>query len=132
MPRPPSSPLQRYGYAIALIVVATAARQALGPALGERQPFATFYIAVILSAWYGGLGPSIVAMTLGGLSALFFFLAPMGTFSATWTAEAGTVTVTPLRRLSPADRTAVAEQAGALASFLSDGGSDRVRIAAAP
>ena len=88
MPRPPSSPLQRYSLAIGLIVVATAVRAALGPALGQRQPFATFYIALILSAWYGGLGPSIVAMTLGGLSALFFFLAPMGSFSASEAADA--------------------------------------------
>ncbi|MFC5823537.1 winged helix DNA-binding domain-containing protein [Nonomuraea insulae] len=55
-----------------------------------------------------------------------------GRVSATWTAEAGAVTVTPLRGLSPAERTAVAEQGGALASFLSDGDSDRVRIAAEP
>lgn len=55
-----------------------------------------------------------------------------GRVSATWTAEAGTVTVTPLRGLSPAEHADVAEQGGALASFLSDGDSDRVRIAAVP
>ncbi|WP_281186147.1 hypothetical protein [Micromonospora peucetia] len=40
------------------------------------------------------------------------------------------MTVTPLRRFSRADRTAVAEQGRSLASFLSDDDSDRVRIAA--
>ncbi|MFB6555247.1 winged helix DNA-binding domain-containing protein [Streptomyces sp. NPDC056405] len=53
-----------------------------------------------------------------------------GRVAATWSVEAGTVTATPLRGLSRADRTAVAEEGRALASFLSDGDSDRVRVAA--
>lgn len=53
-----------------------------------------------------------------------------GRVAATWSVDAGTVIVTPLRRLARADRTAVAEQGQALASFLSDEDSDRVRIAA--
>jgi hypothetical protein len=40
--------------------------------------------------------------------------------------------VSPLRRFSRADRTAVAEQGRALASFLSDNDSHRVQIAASP
>ncbi|PZG20843.1 hypothetical protein C1I95_08755 [Micromonospora craterilacus] len=55
-----------------------------------------------------------------------------GRVAATWTVEADTVIVTPLRRFSRADRTAVAEQGQALASFLSDEESDRVRVAASP
>ncbi|MFB4273718.1 winged helix DNA-binding domain-containing protein [Nonomuraea sp. MTCD27] len=55
-----------------------------------------------------------------------------GRVAATWNAEAGTVTVLPLRPFSPADREAVAEQGRALAAFLSDGDGDRVRIAAPP
>jgi len=55
-----------------------------------------------------------------------------GRVAATWTAEEGTVTVTPLRRLSRAERTAVAEQGQELASFLSDNESHRVHVAASP
>ncbi|MFI6263548.1 winged helix DNA-binding domain-containing protein [Micromonospora sp. NPDC051006] len=55
-----------------------------------------------------------------------------GRVAATWTVTAGTVTVTPLRRFTRTDRTAVAEQGQALASFLSDKDSDRVEIAASP
>ncbi|MEU2206268.1 winged helix DNA-binding domain-containing protein [Streptomyces hygroscopicus] len=55
-----------------------------------------------------------------------------GRVSATWTVEAGTVAVTPLGRLSRADRDAVAEEGRELASFLSDGESHRVRVAEAP
>jgi len=53
-----------------------------------------------------------------------------GRVAATWNVEDGTVIVTPLRRFSRADRTAVAEQARALAAFLSGNESHRVRIAA--
>ncbi|MFF3866145.1 winged helix DNA-binding domain-containing protein [Micromonospora sp. NPDC001898] len=51
-----------------------------------------------------------------------------GWVAATWSVEAGTVTVTPLRRFSRAERTAVAEQGRRLASFLSDGESHRARV----
>ena len=44
-----------------------------------------------------------------------------GRVAATWTAEAGTVTVTPLRRFSRAEHTAVAEQGRELASFVGSG-----------
>ncbi|MEV4142745.1 winged helix DNA-binding domain-containing protein [Amycolatopsis sp. NPDC049691] len=53
-----------------------------------------------------------------------------GRVSATWTVEHDTVTVVPLRKLAKAERTAVAEEGSALAAFLSDGESDRVRLAA--
>lgn len=52
-----------------------------------------------------------------------------GRVAATWGVEADTVTVTPLGTLSRADRAAVTEQGSELASFLSDGASDRVRCA---
>ncbi len=55
-----------------------------------------------------------------------------GRVAATWTVESGTVTVTPLRRFTRADRTAVAEEGREVASFLSDGASTRVRVAASP
>ncbi|MGW2199266.1 DNA glycosylase AlkZ-like family protein, partial [Streptosporangium sp. NPDC001682] len=55
-----------------------------------------------------------------------------GRVAATWSVTVGTVIVTPLRRFSRADRTTVAEQGRALASFLSDNDSRRVQIAASP
>ncbi|WP_042170664.1 winged helix DNA-binding domain-containing protein [Streptomyces sp. NBRC 110035] len=51
-----------------------------------------------------------------------------GRAAATWEFEEGTVVVTPLHRLSRVDRAAVAEEGSALASFLSDRDSDRVRV----
>ncbi|MEU3959431.1 winged helix DNA-binding domain-containing protein [Streptomyces buecherae] len=55
-----------------------------------------------------------------------------GRVAATWSVREGTVTVTPLRALSRADRTAVAEQGGALASFLADGEHHGCEIEASP
>jgi hypothetical protein len=55
-----------------------------------------------------------------------------GRVAATWSVEDGTVIVTPLRRFSRADRTAVAEQARALASFLSGDERQRARVNASP
>ncbi|SIM84391.1 winged helix DNA-binding domain-containing protein [Micromonospora cremea] len=55
-----------------------------------------------------------------------------GRVAATWSVAGGTVTVNPLRRLSRADRAAVAEQGRALASFLSDNESHRVEVAPSP
>lgn len=55
-----------------------------------------------------------------------------GRVAATWTVDAATVVVSPLRRFSRADRAAVAEEGRELAAFLSDGGSARVRVAASP
>ena len=52
-----------------------------------------------------------------------------GRVAGTWTVEAGTVTVTPLRGFSRAEHAAVTEEGRALASFLSDDDSDRMRIA---
>ncbi|MFD5625839.1 winged helix DNA-binding domain-containing protein [Streptomyces sp. NPDC127072] len=65
-----------------------------------------------------------------------------GRVAATWSVDAGTVLVTPLRGLSRAERDAVTEEGHGLACFLSDddsgsnnghaGDSDRVRISASP
>ncbi|TPQ23759.1 winged helix DNA-binding domain-containing protein [Streptomyces sporangiiformans] len=55
-----------------------------------------------------------------------------GRVAATWSVTADAVMVTPLRRFSRADRTTVAEQGRALASFLSDNDRHRVQIAASP
>ena len=55
-----------------------------------------------------------------------------GRVAATWTVETDTLLVTPLRRFSRTDRTGVAEEGRAMASFLSGAGSDRVRIEASP
>ncbi|MFH9610869.1 winged helix DNA-binding domain-containing protein [Streptomyces sp. NPDC017448] len=55
-----------------------------------------------------------------------------GRASATWRVARGVVTVEPLRSFSRTDRAAVAEEGREMASFLSDGESDRVRVEPSP
>ncbi|NBH08249.1 crosslink repair DNA glycosylase YcaQ family protein, partial [Amycolatopsis sp. SID8362] len=51
-----------------------------------------------------------------------------GRVSATWTVDDDTVVVRPLRRFAKAERAETTAEGSALAAFLSDGESDRVRI----
>ncbi|MHC1563622.1 winged helix DNA-binding domain-containing protein [Actinomycetospora sp. C-140] len=55
-----------------------------------------------------------------------------GRVAATWAVADDVVTVSPLRRVTRAERTAVAEEGRALAAFLSGGGRPRVTVAASP
>jgi signal transduction histidine kinase/ActR/RegA family two-component response regulator len=55
----------RYLAAVAAIGLATLARWALGEFTGHAYPFATIFLAVVFSAWYGGFGPAILAAALG-------------------------------------------------------------------
>ncbi|MBM7814426.1 winged helix DNA-binding domain-containing protein [Saccharothrix algeriensis] len=55
-----------------------------------------------------------------------------GRVVGTWTATEGTVTVTPLRRFTRAEHTAVAEQGRELASFVSGDDDGRVVVTAVP
>ncbi|MEX2263142.1 MAG: PAS domain S-box protein [Bryobacteraceae bacterium] len=68
-------------YAIALlsVLLATIIRYLIDPYVGERAAFATYYVAVILAAWQGGMGPALVALGLGGFLASYLFVGPIGT-----------------------------------------------------
>src|SRR5437867_11595792 len=54
------SPLRRYGMALAATVLATGASLLLWPLI-DPNAFALFCAAVMVSAWYGGLGPGLLA-----------------------------------------------------------------------
>ena len=77
MPSPARTWFLRYGGAVVAVGLATAARWALDPYMGGRQPLATFYFAIIAAAWLAGLGPSIVAGVLSIVSAVLF-IPPLG------------------------------------------------------
>ena len=67
----------RYLYAAISVVLATILRLLLARFFGYHHPYVTFYIAVLLSAWYGGLGPGLMATVLGVLSGAFV-IQPLG------------------------------------------------------
>ncbi|HWH69792.1 MAG TPA: DUF4118 domain-containing protein [Candidatus Sulfotelmatobacter sp.] len=54
-----------YGLALAATAVAGLGRWALDPLLGETQPFATLYVAILLVTLWLGWRPAILAAALG-------------------------------------------------------------------
>ena len=73
---PVRSTLLRYGGAALAVLLATAARLALDPILGDLFPFATLFLAVLVVAGYAGRGPALLATGLGAAAAARFLLPP--------------------------------------------------------
>ena len=68
----------RYAVAIAAVGLGWFVRQALTPSIGPAAlPFITFFPAVAWAAWYGGLGPGVLAITLSSLVSAWFFTEPL-------------------------------------------------------
>lgn len=70
----------RYGTAVIALVVATALRYLLDPALGDRAPYGMYLIAVIIVAWQAGFGPAVLTIFGGTLLGRHLFDPPRGTF----------------------------------------------------
>ncbi len=72
---------RRYGLAILAAAAALLLRQLLTPFLGENNPYHTVWAAVVFSAWYCGLGPSILTALIGVVGVWYWFLPPTRSFS---------------------------------------------------
>jgi two-component sensor histidine kinase len=71
------SGFNRYLIAILLVVLAFCTREALIPVLGEtRVAFSTFYLAVVLAAYFSGVGPAICASIRAAGIAYWAFVSP--------------------------------------------------------
>jgi PAS domain S-box-containing protein len=71
------SPLSRYGFAVLAVgaaLVLTVSSSHLGLA---EPPVAAFLAAILLTGWYGGLGPVVLATLLSVLLFDFFFVPPL-------------------------------------------------------
>lgn len=68
--------VEKYALAIAIVGAAFALRYGLNDTLGYRLPFAFFTLATLISSWYGGLGPGMLAAASGLVLGDFFFLPP--------------------------------------------------------
>lgn len=75
MSRYPSH-LKRYTVAVAAVAVAFAIRYGIYGTLDNRLPFSFFTSATLIAAWYGGLGPGLLAAVAGLLLGDLFFLPP--------------------------------------------------------
>jgi K+-sensing histidine kinase KdpD len=70
------SPIQRYSVAVAAVAIAFAIRYGIYGTLDYRLPFSFFTSATLIAAWYGGLGPGLLAALAGLLLGDLFFLPP--------------------------------------------------------
>jgi signal transduction histidine kinase len=68
--------VRAYGFAALTVAAAAVTRAALDPIVGDRQAFALFFVAIGLSAWFGGLGPSIAASVAGYVFGVWLFARP--------------------------------------------------------
>jgi signal transduction histidine kinase len=62
--------------AVLAVAVVTLVRLELQPILGEYARFLPFVLAVMFSAWYGGLKPGLLATALSAVTVLFLFITP--------------------------------------------------------
>ena len=76
-----SSPFLRYGVAVIVIALALGVKLLLDPLIADQSPFLLFAAAVMVAAWFGGLGPGLLATALGAVVADYYFLAPIGSFT---------------------------------------------------
>ena len=75
-----NDPMRRYGLAVVAAIFALWLRQQLSPLLGANNPYHTAWAAVVFSAWYCGVGPSIVTTLLSVVGVWYWFVPPFGSF----------------------------------------------------
>src|SRR5579864_6232542 len=72
---------RRYLLAVLTAVAALLLRMMFAPLLGTDNPYLTAWAAIVVSAWYFGIGPTIVC-TLGSiLGVWYFFIPPFRSFA---------------------------------------------------
>lgn len=72
----PHSAAERYALALGVTALALACRVAFDSILGDYAPFLIIFPAVIFSAWYCGLGPSITAVSVACIGEMHLLLEP--------------------------------------------------------
>ena len=77
------SPLARYGVPVLLVLLAAAVTWAI-PTMGQRIPFALFYVPIIVAALYGGIGPGLLTVALSLLLGTYLFIPPVHSFNIGW------------------------------------------------
>jgi two-component system, LuxR family, sensor kinase FixL len=73
------SSIRSYGVAFGSVAIMTEARLLLDPLLGNGNPYAMLFFAIVVTACYG-VGPALTAVVLGAFAADYFFLPPRGSF----------------------------------------------------
>src|SRR5438034_2783053 len=64
----------QYGLAVVSVAVVALLRWLLQPALADAAPLILFVLPIVICGWYGGIGPALLATTLGTLIGAYLFL----------------------------------------------------------
>jgi len=75
--------VQRYGLALVSVAVALGIDRVLFSHEVKGVGFLIFLIAIALTAWYAGVGPSILALVLSTLAFDYYFTEPYHSFYIT-------------------------------------------------
>lgn len=67
--------------AIVSVAIATVLRETLDPLLGNQAPYLIHFLGVLMTAWYGGFAPGLLAIVLSSFAVAYFFVPPRGEFS---------------------------------------------------
>src|SRR5712664_1154117 len=79
----PRSRLVAFGVALLAPVVSLLVRWPLWPVLEDAVPHMTFFPAVMIAAYVGGLWPGLLATLLSAAAANFFITGQLSSFQAT-------------------------------------------------
>jgi signal transduction histidine kinase len=75
-------PLTRYVLPVVSVLLALQANWMMTPYLSVLPPFLAFLAAIMITAWYGGFRPALLAIVLSACITNYFFMGPIGTFTA--------------------------------------------------
>ena len=67
----------RYAVALSAVLVAAAAQPFLELLISEQFPLPAFAVAVVVAAWFGGVGPGLLATVGASVAATYFFRRPV-------------------------------------------------------
>ena len=71
----------RYGVAVVSVVLFVTAKLLLAQTPIPQSPFLLLSAAVMVAAWFGGLGPGLLATALATAAGDYFFWSPFGSFT---------------------------------------------------
>ncbi len=74
------SPIRRYSFAVATVVVSLILKWLISSELMTNNPFLLFSATVAVSAWYGGFKAGLLATLLAAICGEYFFLLPVYSF----------------------------------------------------
>src|SRR6202140_5631677 len=77
------SPVLRYGLAALSVSVALSGSLVLERFHFHNVADPLFLLAIVVTVWYAGIGPAILAVVLSGLADTYFFIEPLYTFYIT-------------------------------------------------